>query len=101
MAQAALVISAGDNMDIAFVFGLLGSVGASVLFFPQVWKAWRTKETKSLSWLTIIIGIFNGSVWTAYGFLRNDPFIYVTNTLLTGALLMLAALKRRYDRKRR
>lgn len=85
-------------MDIASAFGLAGSITASVLFFPQVWKAWKTKETDELSWLMIGIGILNGFIWTVYGLLKSDPFIYVTNVLLMTAIVMLAALKRKYDK---
>ena len=85
-------------VELVSLFGLLGSITASILFFPQVWKAWKVKKTKELSWLMICIGIFNGLFWTAYGVLKLDPFIYVTNTLLTSALVMLAVLKMRYDK---
>jgi len=88
-------------MDLIPVFGLLGSVCASALFFPQVLKAWREKKTRDLSWAMIAIGLLNGFSWTIYGILKNDPFIYVTNTLLTSALAILALLKKRYDRKSR
>ncbi|MBI2075864.1 MAG: hypothetical protein HYT72_01280 [Candidatus Aenigmarchaeota archaeon] len=83
-------------VDLIPVFGLLGSITASVIFFPQVWKAWRTKRTEDLSWLMIAIGVANGFFWIVYGFLKSDPFIYVTNTLLFSATIMLAVLKKRY-----
>lgn len=85
-------------MDLTFIFGLLGSVTASTIFLPQVWKAWKTRKTRDLSWLTIFIGMLNGFFWIIYGFLRSDPFIYATNTLLFGATACLALLKRRYDK---
>ena len=86
-------------MDLTFVFGLLGSITASTIFFPQVWKSWKTKRTKDLSWYTIFIGVLNGFFWTVYGFMKSDPFIYVTNILLLTATLLLAVLKKKYDRK--
>ncbi|MBI4167865.1 MAG: hypothetical protein HY515_02810 [Candidatus Aenigmarchaeota archaeon] len=87
--------------DLASIFGLLGAVTASTIFFPQVWKTWKTKRTKDLSWLTIIIGMLNGFFWIVYGLLKLDPFIYVTNTLLFIATTLLAILKKKYEAKRR
>lgn len=84
-------------VDLAPLFGLLGSITASTIFFPQVWWAWKTKKTKDLSWLTIIIGVLNGFFWIVYGVLKSDPFIYVTNTLLFIATFILAILKKKYD----
>lgn len=85
-------------MDLVSVFGFLGAVTASTIFFPQVWVAYKTKSTKDLAWLTITIGILNGFFWVSYGILKSDPFIYVTNILLFTATVMLAVLKRKYDR---
>ncbi len=82
--------------DLASIFGLLGAVTASTIFFPQVFRAWKTKRTKDLSWPTIIIGMLNGFFWIAYGVLKSDPFIYVTNILLFIATTALAVLKKKY-----
>ncbi len=86
--------------DVAYIFGLLGSITASMIFFPQVWRAWKTKKTEDLSWLTIIIGMLNGFFWIVYGVLKSDPFIYATNILLFIATTLLAVLKKKYDNKK-
>ncbi len=85
-------------MDFASVFGLLGAVTASTIFMPQVWKAWKTRKTKDLSWLMIIIGVLNGFFWIAYGVLKSDPYIYVTNMFLFAATACLALMKSKYDK---
>ncbi len=83
--------------DLTAIFGLLGSITAATLFLPQVWKAYKSRKTKDLSWMTIIIGMMNGIFWVAYGLLKTDPFIYVTNSVLLSATVSLALLKNRYD----
>lgn len=82
--------------DIAFVFGLLGSITAATLFFPQVWTSWKTEKTKDLAWPGILIGMLNGIFWMTYGFLKADPFIYVTNIILFVGAFLLLILKRKY-----
>lgn len=83
-------------VDIAAIFGLLGSITAASLFFPQVWASYKMKETRDLSWFLIIVGMLNGFFWTVYGLFRADPFIYVTNIILFIGAFLLMLLKRRY-----
>ena len=82
--------------DIASLFGLLGAITASSLFFPQVWASYKTKKTHDLAWSFIIIGILNGTFWIIYGLLRSDPIIYVTNMVLFIGALLLAVLKKKH-----
>ena len=85
-------------IELAAIFGLLGSVTSATIFLPQVWRAWKTKSTKDLSWYTILIGIANGFFWIVYGFMKSDPFIYVTNILLFSATVTLSVLKNKFDK---
>ncbi len=78
------------------IFGYSGSICASLLFFPQVWTSYKTKQTKSLSWLSIIIGLLNGLSWVGYGLLKNDPIIWVTNSLVFTGVFLLMLLKKKY-----
>lgn len=78
------------------IFGLLGSITASSLFFPQVWTSYKTKQTHDLAWTGIIIGLFNGLIWIIYGYLKQDYFLLITNVLLFLGAFLLFLLKRRY-----
>ncbi len=82
--------------ELVSVIGLFGSITAASLFFPQVYTSWKTKKTKDLAWFTILIGIANDLFWIAYGLIKADPFIYITNSLLAIAVFILAVLKKRY-----
>lgn len=76
--------------------GILGSLTAASLFFPQVFVSWKTKRTGDLAWFGIIVGMLNGVFWSAYGFLKLDPFIYVTNGILFLGAFLLMLLKLKY-----
>lgn len=82
---------------IEFIFGLLGSITAASLFFPQVWASYKTKRTHDLSWFGIGLGMLNGSFWIVYGLLQADPFIWVTNMICFLGAFFLLVLKRKYD----
>ena len=82
--------------NVEFIFGLLGSITAASIFFPQVLASYRSKNTHSLVLSGILIGMLNGIFWIVYGILKQDPFIYVTNTLLFVGAFLLLILKVKY-----
>jgi uncharacterized protein with PQ loop repeat len=83
-------------VNIQFIFGLMASVTASFIFFPQVLASFKSKKTRDLAWSGIIIGMLNGIFWVVYGLLKGDPFIYVTNSLLFFGAFLLMILKIKY-----
>ena len=83
-------------ISLELIFGYLGSFLAASIFFPQVWASYKSKDTSSLSWMGIIIGMLNGIAWICYGSLKGDPFIYVTNSILFIGAFLLMLLKKKY-----
>ncbi len=83
-------------VELVSVFGFLGAITASCLFFPQVWESYRTRKTHDLAWFGIFIGMLNGVFWFVYGLLKADAFIYVTNAIFFLGVFLLMALKRKY-----
>lgn len=82
--------------SIASLLGLSGSITAACLFLPQVWASHRTKKTKQIAWTSIFIGLLNAVLWTSYGLLKHDPFIYITNTLCFMGAFLLLLLKKKH-----
>lgn len=80
------------------IIGLAGSTTAASLFFPQVLASYKTKDVSSLAWPGIYLGLVNGVIWVTYGLLKNDPFIYVTNSLMFVGAFMLMVLKKKYSK---
>ncbi|MBI2141867.1 PQ-loop repeat-containing protein [Candidatus Woesearchaeota archaeon] len=83
-------------VELVSVFGFLGAITASFLFFPQVWESYRTRKTHDIAWFGIFIGMLNGVFWFAYGLVKSDPFIYVTNSILFLGAFLLMVLKKKY-----
>jgi len=68
------------------IFGVLMSIG----HFPQAYKIYKNRDSKSISLLTYSILVSGSIVWLAYGIFLNDlPLIstYFIGTL--GATLVL------------
>lgn len=68
-------------MDTALLVGYLASVCSVTSFVPQVWKVVRTGDTAAISarmyWLTVV----GFALWSAFGFLRGEWPIILTNSI--------------------
>ncbi len=83
------------GIDILWV-GYAAAACTMSAFIPQVVKSYRLKETRDLSMPMLLITVVGLALWLAYGLLRNDPVLILSNTVsffVTGALV---ALKVRY-----
>ena len=77
-------------MRFAIYLGYLAGLLTVVSFVPQVVRTWRTKETASLSIGTFALIITAGVAWIAYGVLKRDNPVILTNVgmvVLNGAIL--------------
>ena len=65
-------------------------------FVPQVWKAWRTRSTRDLSWTMVVLLIVSGLMWLSYGMLTGDVPLIVTNAGMVSMNLGILAAKIRF-----
>jgi MtN3 and saliva related transmembrane protein len=60
-----------------------------VSFIPQVYKTWKTKETKDLSLGAFVLLVSACSLWAIYGIIIEDWSVILTNVgmvLLVGSI---------------
>lgn len=78
------------------IIGFIAAVLTTSAFVPQVYKAWKTKSTESLS-LPMYLIFFTGiMLWLVYGFHLNS-FAMIFSNIITGILaLLLIFLKLKY-----
>jgi MtN3 and saliva related transmembrane protein len=80
-------------MDLIEVLGMIAAVLTTASFLPQVYKTWKTKDTKSLS-LTMYVCFFIGIVlWLIYGFLIDSLPMILANGITTITTFLLIVLK--------
>jgi len=84
-------------INLTLIIGTLGAITAACLFFPQIIASFKTKKTRDIAWSAIGIGIANGVFWAIYGYLINDLFILITNTVMFIGATTLLFLKRKYN----
>lgn len=74
------------------IIGLVAAVITTSSFLPQVFKAYKTKDTKSLS-LTMYVALFIGTVmWMIYGIYLKSLSIILANAITSLSTLYLVIL---------
>jgi MtN3 and saliva related transmembrane protein len=82
------------------LIGSLAAVLTTACWLPQVVKTVRLGTADDFAWPYLCMLLVGITAWTTYGILRNDPPIYLCNSI-TGCLVMgVAAVKVRADRQR-
>ena len=77
---------------LGYIAGLL-TVGS---FLPQVLRAWRTRQTRDLSFAMFALLIVSGSLWIVYGVINADWPVIATNSGMVALNGALAVAKARY-----
>ena len=62
---------------------------SGIALYPQVYKAFTTKQTGDLSFFTFSLLILTNSVWITYGFHRRSTPILISSGLNLIASLLL------------
>jgi uncharacterized protein with PQ loop repeat len=84
------------KQTLSILFGILGGVGTTFSFLPQVIHVYRKPSPESSSGLSpYMLGIhFSGvSSWLLYGILIHDPFVISFNSI---TLLMVSSIIVKY-----
>lgn len=83
-------------MDSANVVGYIASAVTVFTFLPQVIKTWKEKSAKNVSLLMFVIAITNEILWIAYGVMRDDMVIILTNIVMMCMASFMIYLKLRF-----
>ena len=77
------------------LLGLVAGGLTSLSFVPQVRKIWKTKSAEDVSLLMFAAFCVGVSLWIAYGVMKGEAAIVVTNavTLVFGAAIVWMKLK--------
>lgn len=68
-------------MDTALIVGYLASFCSVSSFVPQAWKVIRTGDTAAISARMYTLTVTGFALWTAFGVMRNEWPIILTNSL--------------------
>jgi MtN3 and saliva related transmembrane protein len=80
------------------ILGITAGVLGSIRLIPQVYKSLRTKHTRDLSVVFIIIVFFQSLFLVLYGMTKPDVFIFYGNIIPLICSVILLYLKWKYKR---
>ncbi len=83
-------------MTLVDAIGTLGGTLTTLCWLPQVVKAVREKDTRSISLPTFIVLSIGLGCWVVYGLGRADPVLIGANTLSLAFVLTILVCKLRY-----
>jgi MtN3 and saliva related transmembrane protein len=81
------------------IFGFTAGILGSIRLIPQVFKSIRTRQTRDLSVLFVIIVFFQSLFLVLYGFTKPDGFILYGNLIPLLCSMVLLNLKWKYKDK--
>ena len=76
--------------------GWFAAICTSFGFFPQIFKALRTRKLDDLSWGLLCLMFTGVSAWLGYGIVLNDIILILSNSITGSSLIVLILLKIRY-----
>ena len=81
-------------MLIAEIIGYIAAVFLSILFIPQVYKTYKSKNASSLSIIFLFLEVITCVLFISYGFLIKAVPVIIANfaALICNILLVIAKL---------
>nr|WP_223218431.1 SemiSWEET transporter [Rhizobium wenxiniae] len=67
------------DLDAALIIGYLASLCSVCSFIPQVWKVIKTGDTEAISARMYCLTVTGFALWTAFGVMRGEWPIILTN----------------------
>lgn len=79
------------------ILGFVAGALSIVSFLPQLIQAYKTKNTKAISFSMYLIFCLGGLLWLTYGWLKQDWPVFYTNILIGLQSWTIFILKIKYD----
>ena len=87
-------------MDIAELYGWLASVFTTIIFLPQLIKAFKTKMTDDISMWMLILSVIGNGFWFTHASLINNLPLLVCASLIIIISVTLITFKYNNERER-
>ena len=72
------------------IFGWIASVLTTLIFIPQIHKAFKTRLTNDISMLMIVLAVLGNAAWLVHASLTgNTPLIVCASLIIIMSLVLL------------
>ncbi|MBS0313274.1 MAG: SemiSWEET family sugar transporter [Burkholderiales bacterium] len=79
--------------------GLMAGTLTTASFLPQVWKIWKTRSARDLSWGMTGVFCVGVALWLVYGVLLGAPSIIIANAITFVLSLAICIMKYQFDQR--
>ena len=83
-------------MDTIVLVGYIAGTLTTLSFVPQVFRAWKLKETRDLSTAMLLLFALGVLLWTLYGLRTGSMPIIAANIVTFVLILVLLGMKIKY-----
>ncbi len=83
-------------MSTVDILGYSACAVTALTFLPQVLKTWKEKSAANVPLMMFVIAFINEVMWIAYGVMKQDNVIIVTNVIMISLCSVMIFLKLKY-----
>ena len=80
------------------IFGLAAGAVIAVSFIHQIWKLYKLKSAREISFPFTLLQLCGGLMWLVYGLVLSLPAVIVTNVVTTILVSLIIYAKIKYGR---
>ena len=88
-------------MTLEEISGWLAAIFTTLIFVPQIYKAFTTKKTRDISMLMIILALMGNTAWLVQSYFTGNTPLLVCATLIIIMSIVLMLFKYNNDKKQR
>ena len=82
-----------SQMNSPDIFAWLATLFITLSYAFQIYKGYRTRHLRDVSWLFLVAILLGCMMWVVYGVEKDDATFLITNVLITSLVMLLCALK--------
>lgn len=72
------------------IFGWIASILTTLIFIPQIYKAFKTRLTNDISMLMMILAVLGNAAWLTHASLTgNMPLIVCASLIIIMSLILI------------
>ena len=86
-------------MTVEEISGWLAAIFTTLIFVPQLYKAYTTKKTQDLSMMMIVLAIMGNTAWLVQSVFTSNTPLMVCATLIIIMSFILMIFKYSNDKK--
>lgn len=84
-------------MEIANIFGFIALITSFIGLAPQIYKTFKTKSARDISFLMLYNYLICSVSWIIYGYQTNSEFVIYSNIVGSITSIISIMQKKHYD----